>query len=72
MLKSKFAGSGGNNLMPIQFQPDINDEFAMGGFEMPKLTEEDILEVKQVKDVSHVITTNRNSEVLDVNDKRQI
>ncbi|BCC20786.1 macrolide ABC transporter permease [Bacillus cereus] len=70
MLKSKFAGSGGNNLMPIQFQPDINDEFAMGGFEMPKLTEEDILEVKQVKDVSHVITTNRNSEVLDVNDKK--
>ena len=27
MLKSKFAGSGGNNLMPIQFKPDINDEF---------------------------------------------
>ncbi|MEH7149501.1 ABC transporter permease [Bacillus thuringiensis] len=70
MLKSKFAGSGGNNLMPIQFKPDINDEFAIGGFEMPKLTEEDILEVKQVKDVSHVITTNQNSEVLDVNDKK--
>ncbi|TPV41386.1 ABC transporter permease [Bacillus dicomae] len=70
MLKSKFAGSGGNNLMPIQFQADINDEFAMGGFQIPKLTEEDILEVKQVKDVSHVITTNRNSEVLDVNDKK--
>lgn len=70
MLKSKFAGSGGNNLMPIQFKPDINDEFAIGGFEIPKLTEEDILEVKQVKDVSHVITTNQNSEVLDVNDKK--
>ena len=69
MLKSKIAGSG-NNLMPIQFKPDINDEFAMGGFEIPKLTEEDILEVKQVKDVSHVITTNQNSEVLDVNDKK--
>ena len=52
MLKSKFAGSGGNNLMPIQFKTDINDEFAIGGFEIPKLTEEDILEVKQVKDVS--------------------
>ncbi|HDR7712297.1 TPA: ABC transporter permease [Bacillus cereus] len=70
MLKSKFAGSGGNNLMPIQFKPDINDEFAIGGFEMPKLTEEDILEVKQVKDVSHVITTNQTTEVLDVNDKK--
>ncbi|WP_214328444.1 ABC transporter permease [Bacillus paranthracis] len=70
MLKSKIAGSGGNNLMPIQFKADINDEFNMGGHEIPKLTEEDILEVKQVKDVSHVITTNRNSEVLDVNDKK--
>lgn len=69
MLKSKIAGSG-NNLMPIQFQPDINDEFAIGGFEIPKLTEEDIMEVKQVKDVSHVITTNQTTEVLDVNDKK--
>ncbi len=69
MLKSKITGSG-NNLMPIQFKPDINDEFSMGGFEIPKLTEEDILEVKQVKDVSHVITTNQTSEMLDVNDKK--
>ena len=67
----KIAGSG-NNLMPIQFKPDINDEFAIGGFEIPKLTEEDIMEVKQVKDVSHVITTNQTTEVLDVNDKKQI
>ncbi|HDR4408547.1 TPA: ABC transporter permease [Bacillus cereus] len=69
MLKSKIAGSG-NNLMPIQFKPDMNDEFAIGGFEIPKLTEEDIMEVKQVKDVSHVITTNQTTEVLDVNDKK--
>ncbi|WP_433773032.1 ABC transporter permease [Bacillus wiedmannii] len=69
MLKSKITGSG-NNLMPIQFKPDINDEFSMGGFEIPKLTEEDILEVRQVKDVSHVITTNQTSEMLDVNDKK--
>ncbi|HDR6274208.1 MULTISPECIES: ABC transporter permease [Bacillus] len=69
MLKSKIAGSG-NNLMPIQFKPDINDEFAIGGFEIPKLTEEDIMEVKQVRDVSHVITTNQTTEVLDVNDKK--
>ncbi|MDA2145257.1 MULTISPECIES: ABC transporter permease [unclassified Bacillus cereus group] len=70
MLKSKFAGSGGNNLMPIQFKADINDEFNMGGHEIPKLTEEDIMEVKQVKDVSHVITTNQGMEILDVNDKK--
>ncbi|UEP94943.1 ABC transporter permease [Bacillus pacificus] len=69
MLKSKIAGSG-NNLMPIQFKADINDEFNMGGHEIPKLTEEDILEVKQVKDVSHVITTNQGMDTLDVNDKK--
>ncbi|UNP81495.1 ABC transporter permease [Bacillus mycoides] len=69
MLKSKIAGSG-NNLMPIQFKPDINDEFAMGGHQVPKLTEEDILEVKQVKDVAHVITTNNTMETLDINDKK--
>ncbi|CAM4036748.1 MULTISPECIES: ABC transporter permease [Bacillus] len=69
MLKSKIAGSG-DNLMPIQFKPDMNDEFAMGGFEVPKLTEEDIMEVKQVKNVSHVITTNQGMEILDVNDKK--
>ncbi|PRD03971.1 macrolide ABC transporter permease [Bacillus sp. MYb56] len=69
MLKSKIAGSG-NNLMPIQFKPDINDEFAMGGHEVPKLTEEDILEVKQVKDVAHVIMTNSTMETLDINDKK--
>lgn len=69
MLKSKIAGSG-NNLMPIQFKADINDEFNMGGHEIPKLTEEDILEVKQVKDVSHVITTNQGMEIFDVNDKK--
>ncbi|GLV67430.1 ABC transporter permease [Bacillus mycoides] len=69
MLKSKIAGSG-NNLMPIQFKPNINDEFAMGGHEVPKLTEEDILEVKQVKDVAHVITTNSTMETLDINDKK--
>ncbi|PEC21085.1 ABC transporter permease [Bacillus cereus] len=69
MLKSKIVGSG-NNLMPIQFTPDINDEFGMGGHEIPKLTEEDIFEVKQVKDVSHVITTNRTTETFDVHDKK--
>ncbi len=69
MLKSKIAGSG-NNLMPIQFKPDINDEFSMG-HQVPKLTEEDIMEVKQVKDVSHVITTNNTMETMDINDKNQ-
>ena len=66
-------GQGGEAMLKstIQFKADINDEFAIGGFEIPKLTEEDILEVKQVKDVSHVITTNSTTETLDVNDKKQ-
>ncbi|HDW8006986.1 TPA: ABC transporter permease [Bacillus cereus] len=71
MLKSKIAGSG-NNLMPIQFKPDINDEFSMGGHQVPKLTEEDIMEVKQVNDVSHVITTNNTMETMDINDKKSM
>ncbi|MGN4425580.1 ABC transporter permease [Bacillus cereus group sp. MYBK30-1] len=71
MLKSKIAGSG-NNLMPIQFKPDINDEFSMGGHQVPKLTEEDIMEVKQIKDVSHVITTNNTMETMDINDKKSM
>ncbi|MGE7634469.1 ABC transporter permease [Bacillus paramycoides] len=71
MLKSKIAGSG-NNLMPIQFKPDINDEFSMGGHQVPKLTEEDIIEVKQIKDVSHVITTNNTMETMDINDKKSM
>ncbi|HDR8431599.1 TPA: ABC transporter permease [Bacillus cereus] len=71
MLKSKIAGSG-NNLMPIQFKPDINDEFSMGEHQVPKLTEEDIMEVKQVKDVSHVITTNNTMETMDINDKKSM
>ncbi|QFY02743.1 FtsX-like permease family protein [Bacillus cereus] len=71
MLKSKIAGSG-NNLMPIQFKPDINDEFSMGGHQVPKLTEEDIMEVKEVKDVSHVITTNNTMETMDINDKKSM
>ncbi|MDA1645744.1 ABC transporter permease [Bacillus thuringiensis] len=71
MLKSKIAGSG-NNLMPIQFKPDINDEFSMGGHQVPKLTEEDIMEVKQVKGVSHVITTNNTMETMDINDKKSM
>ncbi|MDR4174480.1 ABC transporter permease, partial [Bacillus nitratireducens] len=48
----------------------INVGFSRGGFEIPKLTEEDILEVRQVKDVSHVITTNQSSGTLDVNYKK--
>ncbi|AWC30542.1 ABC transporter permease [Bacillus cytotoxicus] len=70
MLKSKIAGSG-NNLMPIHFVPDINDPFS-GEQEAPKITDEDIFEVKNIKEVSHVITTNTIMEPLEVNDKKEM
>ncbi len=69
MLKSKIAGSG-NNLMPIHFVPDINDPFSREQ-EAPKITDEDIFEVKNIKEVSHVITTNTIMEPLEVNDKKR-
>lgn len=70
MLKSKIAGSG-NNLMPIHFVPDINDPFSREQ-EAPKITDEDIFEVKNIKEVSHVITTNTIMEPLEVNDKKEM
>ncbi|HDR7312409.1 TPA: ABC transporter permease [Bacillus cytotoxicus] len=70
MLKSKIAGSG-NNLMPIHFVPDINDPFSREQA-APKITDEDIFEVKNIKEVSHVITTNTIMEPLEVNDKKEM
>ncbi|WP_459501894.1 ABC transporter permease [Bacillus sp. C1] len=71
MLKSQIAGSG-NNVMPIQFTADINDPYGMGASERPKITEEDIFEVKKVPEVSHVITTNNTMEPLEINDKKEM
>ncbi|PEZ03456.1 macrolide ABC transporter permease [Bacillus sp. AFS018417] len=71
MLKSQFAGAG-NNVIPIQFQADINDPFAAGMGERPELTDEDILELKQVPEIAHVVTTNSSMEPLDINDKKDM
>ncbi|MCP1126073.1 ABC transporter permease [Bacillus sp. 3103sda1] len=71
MLKSQFVGAG-NNVIPIQFQSDINDPFAVGMGERPELTDEDILELKQVPEISHVVTTNSSMEPLDINDKKDM
>ncbi|WP_242216837.1 ABC transporter permease [Bacillus cereus group sp. BfR-BA-01380] len=69
MLKSQFAGVG-NNVIPLQFQTDIDDPYSMGIGERPELREEDILALKQLPEISHVITTNSNVEPLDINDKK--
>ncbi|MEN1937290.1 ABC transporter permease [Paenibacillus sp. 102] len=71
MLKSQIAGSG-NNVMPIQFAADINDPYGMGATEIPKITEEDIFEVKKIPEISHVITTNSTMEPLEINDKKEM
>ncbi|PFE00007.1 macrolide ABC transporter permease [Bacillus cereus] len=71
MLKSQIAGSG-NNVMPIHFAADINDPYGMGASEIPKITEEDIFEVKKLPEISHVITTNNTMEPLEINDKKEM
>lgn len=71
MLKSQFAGIG-NNVIPLQFQADIDDPYAMGIGERPELTQEDILALKEVQEISHVVTTNAGMEPLDINDKKEM
>jgi putative ABC transport system permease protein len=70
MLKSQFAGSG-NNTLQINFRPEMDDPLAMTGQEQPSFTQEDLFELKQIPEISHVITTNSSSEMLDVKDKKK-
>ncbi|ENQ3107013.1 putative ABC transport system permease protein [Bacillus sp. 491mf] len=71
MLKSQFAGIG-NNVIPLQFQTDIDDPYAAGMGERPELKEEDILALKQLPEISHVVTTNSGMEPIDINDKKSM
>ncbi|HDX9580105.1 TPA: ABC transporter permease [Bacillus pseudomycoides] len=71
MLKSQFAGIG-NNVIPLQFQVDIDDPYSMGIGQRPELTEEDILALKELPEISHVVTTNSGMEPLDINDKKDM
>lgn len=71
VLKSQFVGSG-NNVVSIQYNVDINDSFGMKEMEQPKLTEEDIFEIKKLPEIAHVIKTNSSMETLDINDKREM
>ncbi|WP_151041214.1 ABC transporter permease, partial [Bacillus safensis] len=71
MLKSQFVGSG-NSVISVQYNHDMNDSFSMESMGNPKLTEEDILEIKKLQEISHVIKTNSNTETLDVNDKKDM
>ncbi|MBY0596696.1 ABC transporter permease [Bacillus bingmayongensis] len=70
-LKSQFVGSG-NNVIPIHYSADINDPFGMEIMEQPKLTEEDIFEIKKLPEIAHVLTTNSSMEPLDIEDKKEM
>ncbi|MEN1939010.1 ABC transporter permease [Paenibacillus sp. 102] len=70
-LKSQFVGAG-NNVIPIHYSADINDPFGMEMMEQPKLTEEDIFEIKKLPEIAHVLTTNTSMEPLDIEDKKEM
>ncbi|MCC2364592.1 ABC transporter permease [Bacillus cereus] len=67
-LKSQFVGSG-NQTAPIHYSADMNDPFGMEMAEAPKITEEDIFEIKKIPEIAHVVTTNSSMEPLDIEDK---
>ncbi|TBX40696.1 FtsX-like permease family protein [Bacillus toyonensis] len=70
-LKSQFVGSG-NQTVPIHYSPDINDPFGMDMSEVPKITEEDIFEIKKIPEIAHIVTTNSSMESLDIEDKKDM
>ncbi|MED3377120.1 ABC transporter permease, partial [Bacillus thuringiensis] len=70
-LKSQFVGSG-NQTVPIHYSPDINDPFGMDMAEAPKITEEDIFELKKIPEIAHIVTTNSSMESLDIEDKKEM
>ncbi|MED1350697.1 ABC transporter permease, partial [Bacillus paranthracis] len=56
----------------IHYSADINDPFGMGMVEAPKITEEDIFEIKKIPEIAHVVTTNSSMEPLDIEDKKEM
>lgn len=71
VLKSQFVGAG-NNVIPIHYSNDINDSFGIEEKEPPRLTEEDIFEVKKLSEVANIITTNSAMESLEIEDKKEM
>ncbi len=67
-LKSQFAGAG-NNTIQINFTPETDDPFAMPFDLAPTFTQENLLQLKNIPEIAHVITTNSTMETLTANDK---
>ncbi|OUB57240.1 ABC transporter permease [Bacillus thuringiensis] len=70
-LKSQFVGAG-NQTVPIHYSADINDPFGMDMPYAPKITEEDIFELKKIPEIVHIVTTNASMESLDIEDKKEM
>jgi putative ABC transport system permease protein len=67
-LKSQFAGEG-NNTIEIIFTPDTEDPYAMMYFDGPKFSQENLLQLKSIPEISHVITKNNTFEPLLIEEK---
>ena len=67
-LKSQFAGAG-NNTIQINFTPDDEDPFAMPFDQAATFSQENLLQLKTIPEISHVITTNSSMESIAVNEK---
>ncbi|XJZ26535.1 ABC transporter permease [Bacillota bacterium Lsc_1132] len=67
-LKSQFAGAG-NNTLQINFKSDTEDPFAMPFDQPPTFTQENLLQLKNIPEIAHVITTNNTMETLAINEK---
>ncbi|PEO56537.1 macrolide ABC transporter permease [Bacillus toyonensis] len=70
-LKSQFVGTG-SNMISVNYSPDINDSFDIKSEEKPKLTEEDVFELRKIPEILHVIKMNSSIETLDRNDKKDL
>ncbi len=67
-LKSQFAGSG-NNTIEINFTPENVDPLSLPFSQEPTFTQENLLQLREIPEISHVITTNDTMETLIENDK---
>lgn len=67
-LKSQFAGEG-NNTIEIVFTPDTEDPYATMYFEGPTFSQENLLQLKSIPEISHVISKNNSFEQLPIDEK---
>ncbi|NSL70103.1 ABC transporter permease [Bacillus toyonensis] len=73
MLKSQFTASG-NNTIPITYKEDINELLTTGSMndKKPSVSEEDLFELKKIKEIKNVIVQNSSTETLIGDDKKVV